>query len=283
VKKKTSGCTLIITGFIAILVVATCAKNISNTQKPQQRNSTVDTPISTNAGDQKETKLETAIKEKYNTAKNTFEGTIEQQYNNLINSVAAGKESETAHLIHQFERFRHTDYKDVAKIITIARTKKYINRLEKLSEADSKGRAEIYGELAKLNPENADYLALEKKYAEAWKIELAAAKEQERKEAKERLAKAAEEERVQSRINLIAKQFSGWDGSHIELTRIIKDSMNDPKSYEHVETRYSDKGDYILVWTTFRGKNAFGGVVKNSVGAKFTLDGRLIEVISQGN
>lgn len=79
----------------------------------------------------------------------------------------------------------------------------------------------------------------------------------------------------------IEKNFSAWDGSHRGLTELIKKSMNDPKSYEHVETRYADKGDHLIVITTFRGKNVFGGVVKNSVTAKVDLNGNVIEVISQ--
>jgi hypothetical protein len=80
----------------------------------------------------------------------------------------------------------------------------------------------------------------------------------------------------------IEKHFSAWDGSHRGLTKVIKESMNDPDSYDHVETRYGDKGDHLIVRTTFRGKNAFGGVVKNTVVAKVDLDGNVIEIISQG-
>jgi len=80
----------------------------------------------------------------------------------------------------------------------------------------------------------------------------------------------------------IEEHFSAWDGSHIGLTKLIKKSMNDPKSYEHVETRYVDQGDHLIVITTFRGKNAFGGVVKNSVMATVDLNGNVTEVISQG-
>ena len=83
------------------------------------------------------------------------------------------------------------------------------------------------------------------------------------------------------RKELVEKHFSAWDGSHRGLTRVIKDSMNDPKSYEHVETRYGDKGDYLIVSTTFRGKNAFGGVVKNTIVAKVDLEGNVIEILSQ--
>lgn len=85
------------------------------------------------------------------------------------------------------------------------------------------------------------------------------------------------------RKELIDKQFSAWDGSHIKLTRLIKKSMNDPDSYEHVETVYWDMGSHLIIRTMFRGKNAFGGVIKNWVKAKTDIDtGQVIEVIEQG-
>jgi len=80
----------------------------------------------------------------------------------------------------------------------------------------------------------------------------------------------------------IEKYFSAWDGSHLGLTKLIKDSMNDPDSYKHVETVYGDKGDYLIVETTYRGTNVFGGVVTNRVMAKVDLNGNVIEVLSQG-
>lgn len=79
----------------------------------------------------------------------------------------------------------------------------------------------------------------------------------------------------------VEKQFSAWDGSHSGLTTLIKKSMNDPDSYEHIETRFNDEGDYILVITKFRGANAFGGKVINTVSAKVDFSGNVIEVISQ--
>lgn len=86
------------------------------------------------------------------------------------------------------------------------------------------------------------------------------------------------------RIEKIERQFSAWDGSHIAVTRRIKEEMNDPKSYEHVKTEYIDcmkvskcgDEDFITVITDFRGKNAFGGVVKNSVLAKVTVEGEIV-------
>ncbi len=77
----------------------------------------------------------------------------------------------------------------------------------------------------------------------------------------------------------IGECFSGWDGSHRELTNRIKKSMNDPDSYEHDETQYIDKGNYLIVITSFRGKNAFGGVIRNSITAKTDMNCNVIEII----
>ena len=77
----------------------------------------------------------------------------------------------------------------------------------------------------------------------------------------------------------IEKQFSLWDGSHNNLTKLIKKAMNDASSFEHVETTYSDKGDHLIVLEVFRGKNAFGGVVKNSIKAEVDLDGNITKIL----
>jgi len=75
--------------------------------------------------------------------------------------------------------------------------------------------------------------------------------------------------------------FSPWDGSHRQLEELVKKSMNDPDSYKHDVTKYVDKGKYLLVMTRFRGKNAFGAMMPNTVTAKCDLDGNVLEVLSQ--
>ena len=79
------------------------------------------------------------------------------------------------------------------------------------------------------------------------------------------------------RLN-IKKQFSAWDGSHRRLEQYIKENMNDPKSYEHIETRYVEKDGGLLIITSFRGKNAFNAVVKQQAAAVADLDGNLLSV-----
>ncbi|HPS57934.1 MAG TPA: hypothetical protein PK514_07485 [Spirochaetota bacterium] len=65
--------------------------------------------------------------------------------------------------------------------------------------------------------------------------------------------------------NTASNCFSQWDGSCLEVEKAIKKTMNDPSSYEHIETRYNKNTDGTMtVGTKFRGKNAFGGIVVNT-------------------
>ena len=89
--------------------------------------------------------------------------------------------------------------------------------------------------------------------------------------------KTAEELRVEK----ISKSFSAWDGSHIRLSRWVKKRLKDPDSYEHIESRYNDKGDHLVVSLQYRAKNGFGGYTLEYVTAKVALDGAVLEILSQ--
>lgn len=90
------------------------------------------------------------------------------------------------------------------------------------------------------------------------------------------------ENEKQAKKRKIELQFSSWDGSHHKLTKYIKSTMNDPDSYKHVETVYGIYDTYLIVFTTFRGKNSFGGVVTNTIKAKIkNIDGEIIEILKQ--
>lgn len=78
---------------------------------------------------------------------------------------------------------------------------------------------------------------------------------------------------LNNKINLDTFQsnFSGWDGSYRPLEKLIKDNMNDDSSYKHVSTVYHlvlNKDPHAIVKTTFRGTNAYGGMVKQTVAAR---------------
>lgn len=90
-----------------------------------------------------------------------------------------------------------------------------------------------------------------------------------------RLVAKAQKERDEK----VERAFSAYDGSHRGLEKAIKKNMNDPDSYEHIETVYWDKGDHLVVHTKFRGANAFGGKVVNTLKAKADLDGNVLAIV----
>jgi len=73
-------------------------------------------------------------------------------------------------------------------------------------------------------------------------------------------------------------QFNILDGSHKELTRVIKERMNDPESYQHVKTAYEFSGDTMWVETIIRGKNVLGALMFDKFRAKVSLDGQILEM-----
>ena len=83
----------------------------------------------------------------------------------------------------------------------------------------------------------------------------------------------------------VEEQFSAWDGSHLELTKLIKSALNDEKSYEHLKTSYINITDEatkerynsalanagydsrveindIFITTEFSAKNPFNATIK---------------------
>lgn len=85
----------------------------------------------------------------------------------------------------------------------------------------------------------------------------------------------------------IREQFSAWDGSHWELTKLIKAQLNDEKSYDHISTTYREITDEsakaevnqvladagysqrvevndLFIQTEFSAKNAFNATIKNT-------------------
>lgn len=80
------------------------------------------------------------------------------------------------------------------------------------------------------------------------------------------------EEHEKRVAEFVDKCLSSWDHSHRELVKLVKQNMNNPKSFEHVETRYGVTGDYAGIVMVYRDTNAFGAIVTNSIKAKVSLD-----------
>lgn len=124
---------------------------------------------------------------------------------------------------------------------------------------------------AKKAQEQAEKEAEEKAEAEA-KAQ-AEAKAKAEAEKAERLVKEQEEAEKAKQAEL-AKYFSAWDGSNRELVELVKANMNDPDSFEHVETRFKDHGDGYRIVMTFRGKNAFNATITQQIMARLNKQTR---------
>ncbi|WP_272233751.1 hypothetical protein [Pseudomonas syringae] len=140
--------------------------------------------------------------------------------------------------------------------------------LKTLNAADYTKAISLYTSLLQLEPANKAYQQNLERFKKA------EASRQAKIEADQQAAAARA-----SRIKQIESQFSQWDGSHRTFERLIKQAMNDPDSYDHVDTRYVDKGKFIRVYCTFRGKNAFGGTVKNTRVADFDINGNFLQEV----
>lgn len=78
--------------------------------------------------------------------------------------------------------------------------------------------------------------------------------------------------------------FSGWDGSYRPLEKLIKKSMNDDSSYKHVETMSHlvlGKDPHAVVKTRFKGTNAYGGIVTQTVTARININTGIVEKITE--
>lgn len=76
----------------------------------------------------------------------------------------------------------------------------------------------------------------------------------------------------------ITKWMSSWDGSIFELEYAVKKLLNDPDSFEHVETSGSTKNG-AKVKMVFRAKNKLGNLVTNTAYADLnTEDGTVSNV-----
>lgn len=197
--------------------------------------------------------------------------------NSIISSISKlaneKKFKEAFDLLKKYEPAKSIDSKTSVIIDSMVLVVKSYEAREKTSELEKQldsnpnmskeDQLSIYEQLALGNPNNKKYIAARYELrSEIQEIK----KENEKKQLIEKSLKG---------------QFSEWDGSHRALEKIIKEGMNDPDSYEHVSTKYWIVGDHLIVLTKFRGKNAFGGIVTNSVKAKVSLDGSEINILEQ--
>lgn len=143
------------------------------------------------------------------------------------------------------------------KVQRESKTKELVAKLKTVPGSEFAENKNLYQQLVKLNPGNATYQQKLDYYSQklSEKIEKEK-KEQERlrKEREARIAKFGE-----------PPAQSAWDGSYYEVERYLKRVANDPDSIDidgctkvfHTESGW-------LVGCDYRGRNAFGGMIRQS-------------------
>ncbi|NHZ64838.1 hypothetical protein [Massilia genomosp. 1] len=128
-------------------------------------------------------------------------------------------------------------------------------------------RLALYQRLATLDPSTARYAAR------------VAALDAELKETGAReQAETGRASAANGREAMLARQFDQRSGAHLKLQAELKRTMMNPASYQHVETSKLDTGAGMSVRTTFRGKNAAGQMVENSVAATVDDSGNVLTI-----
>lgn len=153
------------------------------------------------------------------------------------------------------------------------------NAATKKEEAIKQTKLEAYHKTPEYKAKVAEEKALKAKIETEKKAKLAVEAKKRVEEKKmadaEKLAKKKAEAKlkvINDYNDWITSQFSAWNGSIPKANEMIKEHMNNPNSFEHVETTYENLGLHkgIRFLVTYRGTNAFGGIVTNQ--AKGTIN-----------
>ncbi len=128
---------------------------------------------------------------------------------------------------------------------------KLLSQVAKIPASQYRENLIIYKRLAGLNPESERYKAKVAHYNS--KLE------------EERTAEEARAAAIRIKFGDKPKP-SGWDGSYFEVERYLESVANDPGSIEIdncTKPYFDDKSGWI-VGCDYRGRNAFGGMIRNS-------------------
>jgi hypothetical protein len=78
------------------------------------------------------------------------------------------------------------------------------------------------------------------------------------------------------------KTLSRWDGSYEPMKKAVKQSCNDPSSFEHVQTSYAPNNkNEVVCLMVYRAKNGFNALITKSI--KFKVDSTWTSKIIEEN
>lgn len=77
---------------------------------------------------------------------------------------------------------------------------------------------------------------------------------------------------------MVISQFDPYDGSHRNLEAYVKTKLRDPKSYEHIQTKFVDHKDHLVVRMHYRARNGFGGMGIGYAKANVNMNGEITSI-----
>ena len=138
-----------------------------------------------------------------------------------------------------------------------SRTKEIIAQLKAVPASKLAENKNLYQELVKLNPSNTAYQKKLEYYSQKLSEKIEKEKKEQEKLKKEREARVAKFGEAPTQ--------SAWDGSYYVVERYLKRVANDPDSIDidGCTKVYHTKSGW-LVGCDYRGRNAFGGMIRQS-------------------
>lgn len=159
------------------------------------------------------------------------------------------------------------------------------DRLKNADPSDFKERLNVYRELAKVDPDNAEYLeqvqVYETKLEQSILTDLkkipAAHYGENLSKYRELLALRPDNEKYISKVAYYEKEQQefekGFTTGKSAAERYVRQNMKNPDSYEHVSTKYFAMKDGFVFIVKYRGTNSFNAVVTSDAVVTTTLEG----------
>lgn len=150
------------------------------------------------------------------------------------------------------------------------KTEEILAKLKRVPVSKYEENKELYQQLVKLNPDNVSYQGRLEHYSKKLKEQIEKERQEQekiKKERKIRIAKFGE-----------PPTQSAWDGSYFAVEQYLERVANDPDSIEIDGcTKVYHTNEGWLVGCDYRGRNAFGGMIRQS--NWFTIvHGRVIQI-----
>lgn len=155
------------------------------------------------------------------------------------------------------EEIKRAEKEAKEKLQRETKTKELVAKLKTVPASEFKENRDLYQQLVKLNPDNTTYQQKFYYYSQKLTEKLENEKREQEKLKKEREARIAKFGEPPTQ--------SAWDGSYYAVERYLKRVANDPDSIDIdgcTKVYHTESG--WLVGCDYRGRNAFGGMIRQS-------------------